>query len=198
MTLLDNDSELDYLHRLRNGDQRAFIYFYDIFKLPIYRKLLKMVRIKHLAEELTQDVFVRIWDKRALIDPEQSFKSYLYRIAQHILYDFYRKVARDERLQDEIRLLVLNEQNPTDDWLFLKETQNILDQAISSLPEQQRQIYTLCKMKGKSYKEVALELGISVHTISTHMTRASKKIQEFMTKYQNLILISGICSTFFK
>lgn len=198
MTLLDNDSELDYLHRLRNGDQRAFIYFYDIFKLPIYRKLLKMVRIKHLAEELTQDVFVRIWDKRALIDSEQSFKSYLYRIAQHILYDFYRKVARDERLQDEIRLLVLNEHNPTDDWLFLKETQNILDQAISSLPEQQRQIYTLCKMEGKSYKEVALELGISVHTISTHMTRASKKIQEFMTKYQNLILISGICSTFFK
>lgn len=198
MTLLDNDSELDHLYRLKDGEQRAFIYFYDRFKLPIYRKMLKMIRIEPLAEELTQDVFVRIWDKRALIDPEQSFKSYLYRIAQHILYDFYRKVARDERLQDEIRQVVTDTHNPTDEWLFLKETQHILDQAISSLPEQQRQIYTLCKIEGKSYKEVALELGISVNTISTHMTRASKKIQEFMTKYQHLILISGICSTFFK
>ncbi len=198
MTQLDHDSELEYLHRLKEGDQQSFIHFYDTFKLPIYRKLLKMVRIPSIAEELTQDVFVKIWDKRALIDPEQSFRSYLYRIAQHILYDFYRKIARDERLQEEIRLLVLNEHNPTDDWLFLKETQNILDRAISSLPEQQRQIYTLCKIEGKSYKEVALELGISVHTISTHMTRASKKIQEFMTKYQHLILISGICSTFLK
>ncbi|MDR2283666.1 MAG: sigma-70 family RNA polymerase sigma factor [Sphingobacterium sp.] len=198
MTQLEHDSELEYLHRLKEGDQQAFIHFYDTFKLPIYRKLLKMVRIPGIAEELTQDVFVKIWDKRALIDPEQSFRSYLYRIAQHILYDFYRKIARDERLQDEIRLLVLNEHTPTDDWLFLKETQNILDQAISSLPEQQRQIYTRCKIDGKSYKEVALELGISVHTISTHMTRASKKIQDFITKYQHLILISGICSTFLK
>lgn len=198
MTRLDDDSELEYLQRFKDGDQHAFIYFYDAFKLPIYRKLLKMVRIEDLAEELTQDVFVRVWDKRALIDPHQSFKSYLYRIAQHKLYDFYRKVARDERLQEEIRQLVTKEHNPTDELVFLKETQNILDQAISSLPDQQRQIYILCKIEGKSYKEVALLLGISVNTISTHMTRASKKIQEFMTKYQHLIIISGICSTFFK
>lgn len=198
MILLDNDNELEYLHRLKNGDQYAFIYFYNAFKLPIYRKLLKMVQIEPLAEELTQDVFVRIWDKRELIDPEQSFKSYLYRIAQHILYDFYRKIAREERLQDEIRRFVVNEHNPTDEGLFLKETQHILDQAIASLSEQQRQIYILCKIEGKSYKEVALLLGISANTISTHMTRASKKIQEYMTRYQHLILISGICSTFFK
>ncbi|ERJ57952.1 RNA polymerase sigma factor [Sphingobacterium paucimobilis] len=198
MNLLDNNSELDYLHRLRNGDQRAFIYFYDTFKLPIYRKLLKMVQIESLAEELTQDAFVRIWDKRELIDPEQSFKSYLYRIAQHILYDFYRKIARDERLQNEIRQFVVQDHNPTDEALFLKETQNILNQAIDNLSEQQRQIYTLCKLDGKSYKEVSLLLGISVHTISTHMTRASKKIQDFMTKHQHLILITGICSTILK
>src|SRR5690606_41339582 len=99
MHLLTDHTETEYLHQLKEGDQQAFTYFYDAFKLPIYRKLLKMVRIETVAEELTQDVFVRIWDKRLLIDPGQAFKSYLYRISQHILYDFYRKVARDECLQ---------------------------------------------------------------------------------------------------
>jgi len=198
MHLLTNPIETQYLHQLREGDQQAFNYFYEAFKLPIYRKLLKMVRIETVAEELTQDVFVRIWDKRLLIDPQQSFKSYLYRIAQHILYDFYRKVARDERLQQEIRLLNTADHDPVNDNIFLKETQNILDQAIASLSEQQRQIFTLCRIEGKSYKEVSRMLGISVHTISTHMTRASKRIQTFMLKNQHLIWIGTILAASFE
>lgn len=198
MSLLDDDSELEQLSRLRDGDKDAFVYFYNAFKLPIYRKLLKMVHVDVLAEELTQDVFVRIWDKRSLINPEQPFKAYLYRIAQHILYDFYRKMARDERLQSEIRNIVVNEHNSTEETLLLKETQNILNQALASLSEQQRQIYTLCKMDGKSYQEVAGLLGISTNTVSTHMTRASKKIQEFILKHQHLILLGGICSAMLK
>jgi len=148
-----------------------------------------MVRIETIAEELTQDVFVRIWDKRSLIDPQQPFKSYLYRIAQHILYDFYRKVARDERLQRELKLSHASSYDPISEGIFLKETQSILNQAIASLSEQQSQIFTLCRIEGKSYKEVSEMLGISVHTVSTHMTRASKRVQEFMLKNQHLIWI---------
>lgn len=198
MYLLPEHTEMQYLHQLREGDQQAFTYFYDLFKLPIYRKLLKMVRIEAIAEELTQDVFIRIWDKRALIDPQQSFKSYLYRIAQHILYDFYRKVARDERLQRELRTLNTNYFDSADDIVFLKETQGIIDQAIASLSEQQAQIFTLCRIEGKSYKEVSDMLGISVHTVSTHMTRASKKIQAFMLKNQHLIWIGTILAYSFE
>lgn len=198
MHLLTNDTETEYLHRLREGNQQAFTYFYDTFKLSIYRKLLKMVRIEAIAEELTQDVFVRIWDKRMLIDPQQSFKPYLYRIAQHILYDFYRKVARDERLQRELRLLNTASHDPVSDGIFLKETQNIIDQAIVSLSEKQRQIFTLCRMEGKSYKEVSDMLGISVHTVSTHMARASKNVQAFMLKNQHLIWIGTILAHSFE
>ena len=189
MHLPATHTEIEYLHELREGNQRAFTYFYETFKLPIYRKLLAMVRIETIAEELTQDVFVRIWDKRSLIDPQQPFKSYLYRIAQHILYDFYRKVARDERLQRELKLSHASSYDPISEGIFLKETQSILNQAIASLSEQQSQIFTLCRIEGKSYKEVSEMLGISVHTVSTHMTRASKRVQEFMLKNQHLIWI---------
>ncbi|NGM62653.1 sigma-70 family RNA polymerase sigma factor [Sphingobacterium sp. SGG-5] len=187
-------TEIECLHELREGNQQAFTYFYETFKLPIYRKLLTMVRIETIAEELTQDVFVRLWDKRTLIDPQQPFKSYLYRIAQHILYDFYRKVARDERLQRELKLFNTSSYDPISEGVFLKETQSILNQAIACLSEQQSQIFTLCRMEGKSYKEVSEMLGISVHTVSTHMTRASKRVQEFMLKNQHLIWI-GILLT---
>lgn len=190
--------ETEYLYQLREGNQQAFTYFYDTFKLSIYRKLLKMVRIKAVAEELTQDVFVRIWDKRALIDSQQPFKPYLYRIAQHILYDFYRKVARDERLQDELRVLNVAHHDPVIEGVFLKETQMIIDQAIASLSEKQREIYTLCRIEGKSYKEVSLVLGISVHTVSTHMARASKNVQSFMLKNQYLIYIGTILAHSFE
>ena len=145
-----------------------------------------MIKVDILAEELMQDVFVRLWDKRHLIEPGQPFKSYLYLIAQNLVHDFYRKVAREERLQSEMKSFSTELYLHTEEKLFLKETMEILDKAINQLPTQQKLVFNLCKIEGKSYEEVSDALGISTSTINGHIVKATKNIKEYMFNYQNI------------
>ena len=179
-------SDYELLSLLKHGDEQAFDHFYQLYSLPIYRKLLKMIKVDILAEELMQDVFVRLWDKRHLIEPGQPFKSYLYLIAQNLVHDFYRKVAREERLQSEIKAFSTELYLHTEERLFLKETKEILDKAINQLPAQQKLVFNLCKIEGKSYEEVSDALGISTSTINGHIVKATKNIKEYMFNYQNI------------
>lgn len=178
--------------QLREGSARALDYFYHQYSLRIYRKLLKMVRVDVIAEELVQDVFVKIWDKRHQIDPDLSFKSYLYTIAQNLVYDLYRKVARDERLQEVIKAANSELYMHVEEGVFLKETSEILNQAINNLPSQQKLVFTLCKLEGKSYEDASATLGISTSTINSHIVKATRSIKGYMFREQNAAFFFAI------
>lgn len=194
MTTSPSCNEQELLRQLREGDGLALDFFYQQYSLGIYRKVMKMVKIEVLAEELVQDVFVKIWDKRHLIDPEQSFKSYLYTIAQNLVYDFYRKAARDEKLQTKLKALNKECYTHVEEDVYLKETHEILNQAINNLPSQQKLVFTLCKVEGKSYEDVSATLGISTSTINSHIVKATKNIKGYMFKVQNTAFSLAILS----
>jgi RNA polymerase sigma-70 factor (ECF subfamily) len=180
-----SNDEKELLMQLREGNAQALDYFYHQYSLRIYRKLLKMVRVETIAEELVQDVFVRIWDKRHQIDPDRSFRSYLFTIAQNLVYDLYRKVAREERLQEVIKDASSEIYMHVEEGVFLKETSEILNKAINNLPSQQKLVFTLCKLEGKSYEDASATLGISTSTINNHIVKATKSIKGYMFREQN-------------
>ena len=182
------------LARLKEGDQRAFNYFYEQHSLIIYRRLKKMVKIDTLADEFLQDVFVKLWEKRHLIDPEQSLKAYLHLIAQNLVFDFYRKLAREARLQEEVKYTLSGFHNPIQEGFYFKETNDVLQKAINNLPAQQKLVFTLCKIEGKSYEEVGRDLGISTSTINGHIVKATKSVKTYMTDYHKVAfgLLIGI------
>lgn len=182
---MPSNDEKELLMQLREGNAQALDYFYHQYSLRIYRKLLKMVRVETIAEELVQDVFVRIWDKRHQIDPDRSFRSYLFTIAQNLVYDLYRKVAREERLQEVIKDASSEIYMHVEEGVFLKETSEILNKAINNLPSQQKLVFTLCKLEGKSYEDASATLGISTSTINNHIVKATKSIKGYMFREQN-------------
>lgn len=188
MEIPNNEKEL--LIALNGGDIAAFEVLYGYYSKLIFRKLVKMIKHVPLAEELTQDVFVKIWDKRVTIDINQSFKYYLLALAKHTVSDFYRKAARDQRLQDEILSASADLYNPTEELLFYKESELMLNRAIENLPPQQQLVFKLCKIEGKSYEEVANHLNISTSTVSNHIVKATKAIKKvfFSSKYGFLLL----------
>ena len=182
---MHSNDEKELLMQLREGNAQALDYFYHQYSLRIYRKLLKMVKVETIAEELVQDVFVRIWDKRHQIDPDRSFRSYLFTIAQNLVYDLYRKVAREERLQEVIKEASSEIYMHVEEGVFLKETSEILNKAINNLPSQQKLVFTLCKLEGKSYEDASATLGISTSTINNHIVKATKSIKGYMFREQN-------------
>jgi len=190
---IDFDHESELVKRLQSGDQLAFESLYNRYSKEIYRKLLKMVKDVTMAEELTQDVFVKIWNKREVITVEKPFRHYLLTLANNIVNDFYRKVARERRLQDEIIAASTELYNPTEDQIYYKESKELMDAAIDSLPTQQKLVFQLCKIEGKSYEEVSNLLGISTSTISNHIVKGTKTIKLYFFSQKKGFLLLAMC-----
>jgi len=91
--------EKEILIRLIQGDELAFEKIYRLYSPGLYGKLLKLLKSVPQTEEILQDVFLKIWDYRASIDPEKSFRAFLFKIAENKAYDFFRKAARDKKFE---------------------------------------------------------------------------------------------------
>jgi RNA polymerase sigma-70 factor (family 1) len=166
------------LVRLNQGDSRAFEKLYDCYKLRLAGNLYKLLKSDELAKEILQDLFLKVWDNRAQIDPEKSFRSYLFRIGENMVNDFYRRAARDKRLRDQLVLANSEIYSHIEEQLFFKEDSGLLKEAINLMPPQRKLVYTLCKMEGRSYKEVQELLGINAKTINSHLFQANKFLKE--------------------
>lgn len=188
MKVSTNLNEKELLQGMQAGDQYAFETLYHYYSKRIYWKFLRMVKVENEVEELLQDLFIKVWERREQIDIEQSFQSYLYRIAENIVYDFYRKAARDRSLHEAIKNSTSEIDNHTLEKIQGNEIQNLVDQAISNLPPKRQEVFILCRIEGKSYQEAAEILGISVNTVRNHLVKASQTIKEHLADSQSTFL----------
>lgn len=186
-------NEKELLNRVASGDEKAFEELYGLYSHRIFGNLLKLVRSEDTAQELLQQVFIRIWEKRASIDADRSFRSYLFRIAENCVYDFFREASRHKRLQERLIEAVAGEYSYIEETLLQKESSELLQKALETLPAQRRKVFELCKLNGKSYKEVSELLDISTSTISDHIVKATKALADFYRK--NPALIAAIVAT---
>jgi RNA polymerase sigma-70 factor (family 1) len=173
-------NEKDILLRMQQGDERAFKLLYNHYSKFSYRNFLKLVKIPDTAAELTQTLFVKVWNKRDLLDTEADFVPYLLRMASNLVHDFYRKASRDNRLQDEIIAFSTELYSHVEEDIFYKQSKAEIDLAISQLPPQQKLVFTLCKLDGKSHEEVSKMLDISTSTVNNHIVTATKKLRQII------------------
>lgn len=189
-------SEEELLVRLRTGDDTAFDSLYHRYSNRIYGRLLKLTRSVEISEELLQDVFMKVWEHRERINPALPLKSYLFRIAESLISDYYRRAAKDRRVYDHLLHVGTAHELPFDEEREHQLYQRKLDrlqEALGQLPRKCREVYTLCKIEGKSYREVASQLDMSTATISNHMTKANKLIRSHLNIPATAILILQIC-----
>ncbi|WP_245935921.1 RNA polymerase sigma factor [Sphingobacterium athyrii] len=170
--------EKEMLSDLRLGSQTAFRQIYSLYSGRIYLNIRKMVKSEQDAAELLQEVFIKVWDKRELIDIEQSFRSYLFQIAKYTVYNFIRKNNLEKQIQAYLSLHNTQLYTHVEEQLNEKQDEQWLSQTIEQLPPQRRLIYRLCKIEGKSYAEVSTLLRISTSTINDHIVKATKYIKE--------------------
>lgn len=179
-TGIHNESEL--LERLRAGDHAAFGQLYATYSKQIYWKLLKMFKQEAEADELLQELFVKVWERREQVDPAQPFPAYLYRIAQRMAVDHYRKVARIGKAYEALRKGNTELVATTEEDLESKETRRLIDEAVAFLPKQRRQAFVLCKLEGKSHQEAAEIMHISPNTVHNHLVKAMRSIKAHLDR----------------
>jgi len=174
--------EVHILNLLKNGDTDAYLSIYNRYYNQLYSHVLRYIKIQELAEDIVQDVFLKLWNIRGQLKPELSVKSYLYRIGRNDVFKMMKRIAVDTELRariaesiEEINL----EQAPDMQW---REYSLMLENAISKMPPQRRRVFKLCRQEGKTYEETAAMLGISKYTVKEHMMLAMKFLRQYFHK----------------
>ncbi|MBL1407175.1 RNA polymerase sigma factor [Sphingobacterium faecale] len=193
-----NPIDFELLQRLKAGDHVAFEELYNQYSKKLYWKLKQMVKYPSEADELLQNLFVKVWEKREQIVIHQTFEGYLYRVAQHMAIDYFRSLDRQSRLQDEVSRTGAIIAENTEALLFAKETQQLLDEAVASLPEQRRRAFILCKLEGKSHQEAAEIMNISPNTVHNHLVKAVYTVRQHLLKSGRDITILALLIALFQ
>ena len=180
----------DFLvNQLVQGNQLAFTKLYDQYSKQLYRNIFRMVKDEDVAQELLQDLFMKIWEIRENIDPGKSFKSFLYKVAENLVYGHFRKVAKDARMLDRLILVSTELYSSAEDLMIKRESHELLNLAIEQLSPQRKRIYKLCKFEGKSYKEVSQELGITTAAVNSQIILANKAIRQYFYLNKNIAVL---------
>ncbi|WP_312338719.1 RNA polymerase sigma-70 factor [Sphingobacterium sp.] len=177
MDIDQNLPEKELLCLLHRGDMQAFDILYHRYSQIIYANILKFLKDETTAEDLLQDVFLRIWENRSKIDPEQSFAAFLFTCSRNITFNFKRRLKLE--MESEIHLAYgqSESENNIDKVLDSKEAIILVENLLSKLPKQRQKIFRLSKLDGKSYQEIAEEMGISIATVRDHIVKANKFIR---------------------
>ena len=163
------------LTSLQKGDREAFNALFIKYSPKVYFFCLKYFKNQVEAEEIVQDVFLRIWETRNKIDVTKPFNTYLIAIAKHIIFDAIRRQAVKRRFT-----LYLQESSSGSydlgHELDEKNLREYLLMTIGQLPLQQRSILLL-KSNGYNNSEIARRLRLSKRTVETHVNRALKYLR---------------------
>lgn len=182
------DDEKALLEQLREGSAVAFTKLYNAYSGQMYVNIFKMVKDELIAEEIVQDIFSRIWQKRDNLHFEKSFAGYIYRVGQNLVYDFYQKLQRDKQLYREFKTIATEKYTHIEETLQYRENEALLQQAMRALSPQQKKMYQLCKLEGWSYKQAGELLGISAFTVKEHLVKANRSIRNHLNGKANKAL----------
>jgi RNA polymerase sigma-70 factor (family 1) len=172
------------LARLAAGDADAFAALFDAYRDPLTQFILKFVKLPQLAEDLSQEVFLKIWQQRAKLSDIQSFKAFLFIVARNRTINTLQTASRSQAAIGAISREGLSRPTPSpaDDTVLSREYQDFLHRTIESLPPRSREVFRLCREQQRSYDEVAAQLGISRHSVKNHMVHSMKVLKAAVEK----------------
>ena len=161
-----------------------------------------MVRDPLTTEELVQELFTRIWHKRTAKGIKEDFHGYMYRIAQNLVHDFFRRLKKDHVLMERFRASI-EETDKTanaEEMLQQQQSRGIINNAIEHLPPQQKKVYKLVKEEGYTYQKAAEDMGISPFTVKEYLSLANKSIRNYILSHvgspSEIVLLALICIRF--
>jgi len=176
-------SDESLLILLKNGDTLAFYNIYERYCKKLYHFVLKSIKQETDAEEIVQDVFVKIWEMRDKIETNTSFESFLFRIAYNETMDLFRKRISEKKYVEYIKSIQQSEATTnTTDELRYNELSREIDSLLEELTPRQREVFCLSRSEGFSNKEISKKLDISENTVKKHLLNARSYLKSHLDK----------------
>ncbi|RKD87826.1 RNA polymerase sigma-70 factor [Mangrovibacterium diazotrophicum] len=181
-----SDNELTLL--LNKGSKNAFATLYERYGRRIYLFALGYLKSDSDAEELVQDVFVKLWERRTSLDEQKNLKAYIFKIVVNTIYDIIRKRNVEQAFLD----FAAGKTNNTDDvWdkVVYNDMLTHVNSLVDAMPEQRRKIFKMSKETGLTNDEIAIKLGISKRTVENQLYRATLFLKDNLGSNMVLMLL---------
>ena len=150
------------------------------YRTRVFRFIVLFVKDEELAEDLTQDVMLKVWVRQHYIQSLHDIDNYILKMAKHHVLHHFKKLAREKKYQEEIWQRFQDRSISADQSLIAREIENELDAIVMTLPQRQQEVFTLNHQKGLSLDEIASTLDIAPRTARNHLNRAMKVIRSQM------------------
>jgi len=159
------------------GDRKAFDEIYNQYHSDIYKYTFKFVKSSDCAEDLCQEIFLKVWEKRENLADIRSFKAYLYTVAKNHIFDFLRRASVERSAREEIINASRELKNQVEDSIQSDEYHQHLQKVLNQMSPRNREVFKLCREMDQTYDEAAEVLGISRNAIKKHMVKTMKLLK---------------------
>ena len=180
--------ESDIIPQIAQGNKNAFETLFKSHYANLCGYAVKYVWELEQAEEIVQDLFFNIWNKRSNLYISSSIESYLFRAVRNACLNY----LKHKKIRDNYASSVQETYNPrhgqVDNPVEALELQKKIDESIDSLPPERKKIFLLSRHEGLKYKEIAEQLGISVKTVEAQMGKALQFLREELKEFMVILI----------
>ena len=170
-------TENEILRQIAHGDETAFRLLFNEHWQNIYGVAYMLTKSAPIAEDMVQEIFMKLWIKREQLPGVENFRNYLFIVARNHIFNELKKRSADILFTNHLLEYFHDIKETPEKKLLLKETEQIIDQVIERLPQQQKMIYRLSREEGLSRNEMAERLGIAPNTVRNHLAKALEMIR---------------------
>lgn len=173
---------------IAKGSEPAFRKVFDRYRHKVYQFIFLILESEVETEELTQEVFLRIWERREKLEKIENPDGYLFIMSKNLALTALRQKSNEQSKREQWSKS-LHDNHIFQDNIYLQESQQLLEKAIIKLPKQQQLIYRLAKEEQLSRTEIAQKLGLSENTVRNHLTAAVQSIRMWIRQQGGLVLL---------
>ncbi len=178
---MDDRIKKEMLDRLQKGEQKAFESVFMAYYGKIKTFIRTLIKSDNDAEDLTQDIFARLWTNHRDIDPQKSFQSYMYTLARNAAFNFLKhKTVCDKYLVNHIHT---DMDISPEDIMYAREIELLIEMSVSQMPGQQQKIYRMSRNDGLTNDEIAMQLGISKKTVENQLSLTIRELRKLIVAF---------------
>jgi len=173
------------------GDIKAFEKIYLFYSPKIIGFAIKKLRSKEIAEEIVQDVFIKLWIKRDLLQIN-NLEKYLYTTVKNAILDYYGALKVENKYLKFKKNSVSAHINFTEQAVIHHELTTVLEKSMLRLPEKSRKVFKMSRIENRSVKEIAVKMKLSEKSVEYHLTKSIKILRVLLKDYVLLALLFNL------